>query len=453
LYRFGVRAALYRGGPRLSYQMFSNLKKTVAIVFVLIGLAVSAFFMVNVELPQWSHWLSGLNVVLFAIPAFWATRRWLGWRDAFILWALLGIYALLVETSAIFTGFPYGHFGYSDLLGAKIVGLTPWTVFLAWTPLILGAYAIARAVTRSVVLRLLLTTLLTTDIDLVLDPGAVRLGFWKYAGSGGFYGVPTSNFAGWLVTCAIAAIVIEIFLSRVRPLLPSPVQIASSAFLIVFFWTSIAVFGGMLWPAVIGGVILLGLAIIWSRSYYRFDEMLVLVNEDRSPIETRLKALVHDDSTPLHSAFSVFLFNERGELLLQQRAWSKKTWPGVWSNSCCGHVMLHEKMLHAAARRLSFELGISKADLHVVLPDFRYRAEKDGVVENEICPVLIGFTDREPQPNPDEVAATKWIPWRDAFAMIRDPEEGFSPWAMLEIDLLEKDAEFQRLMSELASKR
>ena len=424
----------------------------IAFAALLTGLAVSAFFMVNVPLPPWSHYLSGLNVVLFALPAFWATRRLLGWRDGLILWALLGVYALLIETSAIYTGFPYGHFAYSDLLGAKLFGVTPWTVFLAWTPLMIGAYAVARILINNQFARIFAAAIIATSFDLVLDPGAVRLRFWKYLG-GGFYDVPLSNFAGWLVTCALAALAIEIFMLRVRSLLPTPVQLASSAFLIVFFWMSIAVFGGMVWPALIGLAILAGLAAVWSRHHFRFDEMLVLVDYDGNAIKTMAKAVVHDDKTPLHSAFSVFLFNSRGEFLLQQRAFSKKTWPGVWSNSCCGHVMLHESVADAAARRLRYELGIRKADLHIVLPDFRYRAEKDGVVENEICPILVGFADREPRMNPDEVAAVKWVPWEEAFAMIRHSEEGFSPWAILEIDLLERSDEFQRLIAARCGRR
>lgn len=425
--------------------MFSR-KQLIAYAALLIGLAVSAFFMVNVPLPPWSHYLSGLNVALFAIPASWATRRWLGWRDGAILWALLGVYALLIETSAIYTGFPYGHFAYSDLLGAKLFGVTPWTVFLAWTPLMIGAYGVARVLINNQFVRIFVAAIIATSFDLVLDPGAVKLMFWKYV-SGGFYGVPLSNFTGWLATCALAAVAIEIFMLRAKPLLPPPVQLASSAFLIVFFWTLIAVFGGMLWPALAGFVILAGIAAVWSRHHYRFDEMLVLVDNDGNAIETRPKAVVHDGNTPLHSAFSIFLFNERGELLLQQRAFSKKTWPGVWSNSCCGHVMLHESVADAAARRLRFEIGIRKASLHIIGPDFRYRAEKDGVVENEICPIIVGFTDREPRLNPDEVAAVKWVPWEEAFAMIRRPEEGFSPWAILEIDLLERSDEFQRMVA------
>lgn len=424
--------------------MRSNYSWTSAIAALLIGLEVSAFFMVNVPLPAGSHWLSGVNVVLFAIPAFWATRRWLGWTDAIVLWAILGVYALLIETSAIFTGFPYGHFGYSELLGTKLFGVTPWTVFLAWTPLIIGAYAIARVCFRNAIVRIVATTVIATAFDLVLDPGAVRLGFWKYADNSGFYGVPLSNFLGWLVTGSIAAVLIEIFLGKVKPLLRAPVQLASSSFLIVFFWTAISVFGAMLWPAVIGVVIVVSLVLFWVRNYYRFDEMIVLVADDGKPLATQAKATVHNSDTPLHSAFSVFLFNHRGELLLQRRALSKKTWPGVWSNSCCGHVMLHEKTMDAAKRRLKFELGMAGVELELILPGFRYRAEKDGVVENEICPVFVGRTGRLPKTNPNEVAEIKWVDWEEFRATISQPESGISPWAVEEVELLAADEDFQK---------
>lgn len=421
--------------------------RSIYVVAILMLLAVSAFFMVNVPLPAWSHYVSGVNVVLFAMPAFWATRRWLGWRDAGLLWAALGIYALLLETSAIYTGFPYGHFGYSDLLGAKLFGATPWTVFLAWTPLILGAYAAARKLLENAVMRVAATALIATAFDLVLDPGAVRLGFWQYSGNGGFYGVPLLNFAGWLVSGSIAVVMIEAFLLLRKPLLPTPVQLISSAFLIVSFWTAIAAFGGMLWPTAIGGVIAALLLFFWLKYHYRFDDMLVYVEEDGTPIATEAKPLVHHSDTKLHLAFSIFLFNARGEVLLQQRALSKKTWPGVWSNSCCGHVMLHEKTLAAAKRRLKFELGIAGVELHEMLPDFRYRAEKDGIVENEICPVFVGFYDLAPRPNPDEVGETKWMPWGDFLKMARDPSGGISPWAVQEADLLTAEPDFHRFLA------
>lgn len=401
-------------------------------------LFVGAFFMVNVELPPWSHWLSGVNIILFAAPAFWATRRWQGWRDAVLMWAMLGVYALLIETLAIFTGFPYGHFGYTELLGSKLFGVTPWTVFLAWTPLIVGAFAVAGQIVGNPLGRLILTAVIATIFDLVLDPGAVRLGFWQYESGGWFYGVPWSNFGGWLVSGTIGAALIEVFVYLRRPLLPVPLQMASSAALSVSFWSAIAFFAAMWLPFMIGLIVLSGIVLLWSRSGYRFDEMIVLVDDAGMPTGTMPKSEVHTDSTALHSAFSVFIFNDRGEVLLQQRALSKKTWPGVWSNSCCGHVMLHETVESAARRRVKYELGMTVSDLAVALPDFRYRAEKDGVVENEICPVLIAHAASDPKPNPQEVESIRWMKWEDFVVEVADPANDYSPWAALEVELLGK---------------
>jgi isopentenyl-diphosphate delta-isomerase type 1 len=167
---------------------------------------------------------------------------------------------------------------------------------------------------------------------------------------------------------------------------------------------------------------------LFRRYHYRFDQMLVLLNDEGEAIGTMPKADVHHSDTPLHSAFSVFLFDEQGRTLMQQRADSKVTWPGVWSNSCCGHVMLHEDVTSAARRRVKYELGAAAKDLEIALPDFRYRAERDGIVENEICPVLIGKLAGPPNPNSDEVGATKWVEWRELVSMAERSRIG--PFAM-----------------------
>ena len=190
-----------------------------------------------------------------------------------------------------------------------------------------------------------------------------------------------------------------------------------------------------------------------SANYPKDDnaarELIVLVDDAGSPIGTMKKSDVHHADTPLHLAFSVFLFNGSGELLLQQRAHSKKTWPGVWSNSCCGHPLPDEPITDAAARRLKFELGIDGVDLRVMLPDFRYRAEKDGIVENEICPVLVGWAEKVPRPNPDEVADIKWIAWSEFLRLARDRTSGISPWAAEEARLLAAHPAFAEFFGEV----
>ena len=113
-------------------------------------------------------------------------------------------------------------------------------------------------------------------------------------------------------------------------------------------------------------------------------EQVVLLSPDGQAIGTADKSTIHTAHTPLHSAFSIFLFNRRGEMLLQQRAWTKQTWPGIWSNACCGHPLPGEAIETAAHRRLNDELGLTEVELKLALPHFRYRAEYRGIVENEI---------------------------------------------------------------------
>ena len=424
--------------------MLKKHRRSVFVAIALIILAAGAFFMANVELPRWSYVISSINVLMFALPAFYALRRWLGWSDGTKLVLILGAYALLVETFAILTGFPYGHFGYSDHLGYKLFGYVPWTVAFAWTPLLLCAYTAARSLFSSRVERIICSTFLLVIFDLVLDPGAVLLGFWQYPHGGAYYGVPASNYLGWMLSGAVGSMIMETAISYFRPLLPPPVQIGSSAFFIMFFWTAFAVFGGLAVPAIIGCAVAAAMYAWYRRSYYKFDEMVVLVDDDDKALATAKKSETHNGNTKLHRAFSLFLFNSKGELLLQRRALTKKTWPGVWSNSCCGHTMINEKTQDAAARRLRYELGINGVDLKMVLPHFRYRAEKDGVVENEICPVLIGFTNQEPVINPNEVAEIKWVSWTEFLGSSQNGESELSPWAIEEAKLLSENQAFRR---------
>ncbi len=398
--------------------------------------------MVNVEMPPWAFIISGFSIIAFAAPMFWAARRWLGWRDSIILIAILGLYALAIESSAVITGFPYGTFSYSELLGFKLFGVVPWSVAFAWTPLILAGYAIADRLFNNVFVRIVCTALILIAFDLVLDPGAVYIGFWKYADGGFFYGVPFVNFAGWLLSGIIGAIIVEISVRTFKPLLPTPAQLTLSAGFTIIFWTMISLFAGMIAPFLIGVAVTALLVGFYYKFNYAFDEMIVLVDEDNNAIATAPKLATHHANTPLHRAFSVFLFNEKGELLLQQRAFTKKTWAGVWSNSCCGHLMIHESLENAAARRLKFELGLTGANLTNILPDFRYRADKDGVVENEICPVLVGLIAKEPRVNPDEVTEFKWITWSQFCDEIKSADCEYSPWSILEADQLANSPEF-----------
>lgn len=167
------------------------------------------------------------------------------------------------------------------------------------------------------------------------------------------------------------------------------------------------------------------------------NEYVVLVNEDAEPIGIELKAAVHHASTPLHLAFSIFLFDGKGRALFQQRAYHKPTWPGIWSNSCCGHPMPGESLDDAARRRLRHELGIMEpVCLELALPDFRYRARWREVWENEVCPVFVGTYTGPLSPNPEEVTGLRWIDWRRFASECRRGDARafglYSPWSRWE---------------------
>ena len=174
------------------------------------------------------------------------------------------------------------------------------------------------------------------------------------------------------------------------------------------------------------------------------SEHVVLVDESNAVIGTLPKTEAHHAATPLHRGFSLFLFNREGKLLLQQRSFQKKTWPGVWSNSCCGHPALGESDIEAASRRLRDELGITLAHIEEVAP-YRYCYSRDGVMENEICPILAGFTDEEPALNRDEVEAVAWIPWGEFLRDIAALPGKYSEWCVEEAKILDQHPRFREI--------
>lgn len=159
------------------------------------------------------------------------------------------------------------------------------------------------------------------------------------------------------------------------------------------------------------------------------EELVVLLADDGTPTGTAPKATVHDTDTPLHLAFSCFLHNDAGEVLMTRRALSKRTWPGVWTNSFCGHPGPEEPFAQAIERRARQELGCAITDITEVLPDFRYRAvDASGVVENEICPVFTARLVGEVRPSTVEVAEFAWIAPADLGRALAAAPFAFSPW-------------------------
>jgi isopentenyl-diphosphate Delta-isomerase len=164
-------------------------------------------------------------------------------------------------------------------------------------------------------------------------------------------------------------------------------------------------------------------------------ELVVLLDESGAPIGTAEKVSVHTTSTPLHLAFSCHVYNAAGDVLVTRRALSKTTWPGVWTNSFCGHPAPDEDPLDAIRRRALHELGITLDSIEVVLPDFRYRAvDASGIVENEICPVYRATTSDAVTPNPDEVAEFAWVDPASLRTAASKTGFAFSPWLVWQLE-------------------
>jgi isopentenyl-diphosphate delta-isomerase type 1 len=170
------------------------------------------------------------------------------------------------------------------------------------------------------------------------------------------------------------------------------------------------------------------------------EERVVLVDEAGNAIGEQAKSAVHSARTPLHLAFSLYLSDADGRLLMTRRALSKVTWPGVWTNSCCGHPMPGESMVDAVNRRLTQETGLEFTGLREVLPDFSYRVQDvSGIWENEICPVFVATVDPDGptiSANPDEVMDWAWGDWADIAKSMATTPFAFSPWAVLQMEQL-----------------
>lgn len=168
-------------------------------------------------------------------------------------------------------------------------------------------------------------------------------------------------------------------------------------------------------------------------------ELVVLLDEEGRATGTEDKAVVHHADTPLHLAFSCYLFDREGRVLVTRRATHKATFPGVTTNSCCGHPAPGEPLDEAVHRRVQQELGTAVSDLVLVLPRFRYRAEQDGVVEHEMCPVFVGTAEGPVHPDPSEVDAAEWEPWADFRAAVLDGSRTVSRWCREQVEQLPAD--------------
>lgn len=161
-------------------------------------------------------------------------------------------------------------------------------------------------------------------------------------------------------------------------------------------------------------------------------DQLILVDAEDRQLGNLPKERCHDGRGVLHRAFSLLIFNARGELLLQQRAPTKRLWPRYWSNSCCSHPRWGESLESATKRRLGEELGL-RCELQFVFK-FQYQAQfDDNGAENELCSVFVGRTAQTPRTNSAEIMDWRWVAPEELQTEMAGPgAERFTPWFVLE---------------------
>lgn len=168
------------------------------------------------------------------------------------------------------------------------------------------------------------------------------------------------------------------------------------------------------------------------------SELLVLVDRDDQAIGHLDKKSCHDGGGQLHRAFSLFVFNPAGEVLMQQRAADKRLWPGFWSNSCCSHPRQGEQLHDAVVRRSAEELGITVVPRY--LYKFEYQASfEDRGSEYELCSVFVANFSGQVEVNTTEIDAWQWISKEALSQALADKPEQFTPWFKLEWDRLNRE--------------
>lgn len=172
------------------------------------------------------------------------------------------------------------------------------------------------------------------------------------------------------------------------------------------------------------------------------QELIVYVDKRGMPTgQTARKLDAHNDHTLLHAAFSCYIFDDRGKLLVVQRALMKKVWPGVWTNSVCGHLAPEESREHAIIRRADYELGMKIEALMAILPAYAYKTPPfNGIIENEFCPVYLAKAASTLKPNPKEVATYRWLEWDEFMAETKaDKTNKWSYWCKDQVKQFDED--------------
>lgn len=181
----------------------------------------------------------------------------------------------------------------------------------------------------------------------------------------------------------------------------------------------------------------------WQAKQVTTMEKIILVDEHDQVIGSEEKMKVHENGGKLHRAFSIFIFNNKSEMLIQLRSVKKYHFGGLWTNACCSHPNEGENLEEAVIRKLNQEFGFT-TNLKELF-SFTYKAtdKNSGLTEHEFDHVFIGEFNGVPQPNPEEIDNFKWISIQDLENEIETHPENFTPWFKI---IMEKLISFNQIL-------
>lgn len=178
---------------------------------------------------------AAITIVLFAVPSYVSFIRQKGPIKALLAILIISVLILVIQAAAIQFNYPFGNFDFGDALGYQILGMVPWAVAFAYTPLVLGVFWLSSKLTKSG-LRVLLSGLFLAVVNVVIDPALTFTGLRTWENGGPFFGVPVINFGGWFIVGVLAAVILHKFWGREDSVKRG---LAYSGFAITWFWAGV----------------------------------------------------------------------------------------------------------------------------------------------------------------------------------------------------------------------
>ena len=226
-------------------------KKNVFLISSLIVI-LSAFFISLIEYKDEYALISMFFMIFLSFPTYYFFIKKHNKLNAIKIIVFLSLLSMVIETIGILTGFPYGYFNYTNKLGPKIF-VIPITLSFGFVPLVIASwYLVDNLKLKNILNKIIIGTLLLVIFDLVIDPGAVALNFWEWDVKGFYYGIPFSNFLGWIFTSFISMSII-FYLMKEKA---NSIYLIYTAFIGNLFWLTVVIINKMIIPSIIGLILM-----------------------------------------------------------------------------------------------------------------------------------------------------------------------------------------------------